>query len=215
MNVDSGAARIGIYSVDDHDIIHAGIERMVQREPDFEFLGCAVNVEAAEEEVPRVRPDIIMLDLFIGEEKGWSLCQDLRMSVPTAKVVFYTGYGNAQLVDRAMRMGASGFILKAASMSELPAMLRTVVRSGHYIDPTLLKEWMDARRQPVDAPVFNEQELLIVSMIADGLDNYAIAEHMNLSFHTVKFHIGKMLKRTGEPNRAGLVRFAKERFLIE
>ena len=52
-------------------------------------------------------------------------------------------------------------------------------------------------------------------MIADGPDNYAIAERMSISFHVVKFHIGKLLKRTGESNRAGLVRFAKERFIID
>lgn len=206
---------IRLYSVDDHEIVHAGIERMAERENDFEFVGASTTVSVAEEEITALTPDVVMLDLFIGEDKGWSLCRDVLRSLPSVKVVFYTGYGNAQLVDRAMRLGAAGFILKAASMSALPEMLRTVVRSGQYIDAALLKEWIDARRTPVDTPVFNDQELLILSMIADGLDNYAIGEHMNLSFHTVKFHIGKMLKRTGEPNRAGLVRFAKEKFLID
>jgi DNA-binding NarL/FixJ family response regulator len=78
-----------------------------------------------------------------------------------------------------------------------------------------MKEWVDSRRNRTKAPDFNDQEIQIISMIADGLDNYAISERLHLSFHTVKFHIGKMLKRTGESNRAGLVRFAKEKFLID
>ncbi|MFD9668589.1 response regulator transcription factor [Rhodococcus sp. NPDC059968] len=78
-----------------------------------------------------------------------------------------------------------------------------------------MKEWADARRVAAEKPAFNERELSIVSMIAAGVDNYAIAERMNLTFHTVKFRIGKMLEKTGESNRAGLVRYAEERFLIE
>lgn len=94
-------------------------------------------------------------------------------------------------------------------------MLRTVVRDGQYIDSPLLREWVATRRRHAQDPISNECELAIVSLIADGPDNYAIAERMSISFHVVKFHIGKLLKRTGESNRAGLVRFAKERFIID
>jgi DNA-binding NarL/FixJ family response regulator len=206
---------IGIFSIDDHEIIHQGIERMAEREPDFVFLGATGKITNAESEVAAARPDIVMLDLFIGEDQGWSVCRDIVTSMPDTKVVFYTGYGNAQLVEKAIQLGASGFILKTSPLSDLPDMLRTVVRVGQCIDPSLLKEWVDSRRARTKAPDFNDQEILIVSMIADGLDNYAISERLHLSFHTVKFHIGKMLKRTGESNRAGLVRFAKEKFLID
>lgn len=207
--------RLGVFSIDDHEIIHQGIQRMAEREADFVFLGATGKITNAESEVAAVRPDIVMLDLFIGEEQGWSVCRDIVTSMPDTKVVFYTGYGNAQLVEKAMQLGASGFILKTSALSDLPDMLRTVVRVGQCIDPSLLKEWVDSRRARTKAQDFNDQEIEIISMIADGLDNYAISERLHLSFHTVKFHIGKMLKRTGEPNRAGLVRFAKERFLIE
>jgi DNA-binding NarL/FixJ family response regulator len=206
---------IAIFSIDDHEIIHQGIERMAEREPDFVFLGATGKITNAESEVAAARPDIVMLDLFIGEDQGWSVCRDIVTSMPDTKVVFYTGYGNAQLVEKAIQLGASGFILKTSPLSDLPDMLRTVVRVGQCIDPSLLKEWVDSRRARTKAPDFNDQEILIVSMIADGLDNYAISERLHLSFHTVKFHIGKMLKRTGESNRAGLVRFAKEKFLID
>jgi DNA-binding NarL/FixJ family response regulator len=207
--------RIAIFSIDDHEIIHQGIARMAERESDFVFLGATGKITNAESEVAAARPDIVMLDLFIGEDQGWSVCRDLVTSMPDTKVVFYTGYGNAQLVEKAMQLGASGFILKTSPLSDLPDLLRTVVRVGQCIDPSLLKEWVDSRRARTKAPDFNDQEILIVSMIADGLDNYVISERLHLSFHTVKFHIGKMLKRTGESNRAGLVRFAKEKFLID
>lgn len=207
--------RIGVFSIDDHEIIHQGIQRMAEREADFVFLGATGKITNAESEVAAVRPDIVMLDLFIGEEQGWSVCRDIVTSMPDTKVVFYTGYGNAQLVEKAMQLGASGFILKTSTLSDLPEMLRTVVRVGQCIDPSLLKEWVDSRRARTKSQDFNDQEIEIISMIADGLDNYAISERLHLSFHTVKFHIGKMLKRTGESNRAGLVRFAKEKFLID
>jgi DNA-binding NarL/FixJ family response regulator len=206
---------IGIFSVDDHEIIHQGIERMAEREADFVFLGGTGKVSDAEGKVSAVRPDIVMLDLFIGEEQGWSVCRDIVTSMPHTKVVFYTGYGNAQLVEKAIQLGASGFILKTSTLSDLPDMLRTVMKAGQCIDPSLLKEWVESRRNRTKALDFNDQEIQIISMIADGLDNYAISERLHLSFHTVKFHIGKMLKRAGESNRAGLVRFAKEKFLID
>lgn len=206
---------ITIFSIDDHEIIHTGLEKMTERESDFYFVGATSDAESASSKVAALRPDIVMLDLFIGDEQGWGICRDITNSTPASKVVFYTGYGNAQLVNRAVQLGASGFILKTTSLSDLPEMLRSVVRVGQCIDPSLLKEWVDSVRTRSKAPTFNDQEIQIITMIAAGFDNFAIAERLHLSFHTVKFHIGKMLKRSGEPNRAGLVRFAKEKFLIE
>ncbi|MFD9668588.1 response regulator [Rhodococcus sp. NPDC059968] len=100
--------RIGVFSIDDHEIVHAGLERLAQREPDFVFLGAAASVASAEKDALRGSPDIVMLNLFIGAEQGWSLCRDLLAASPTTKVVFYTGYGNAQLVDRVMLLGRIG-----------------------------------------------------------------------------------------------------------
>ncbi|MFK0005066.1 response regulator [Paenarthrobacter sp. NPDC090522] len=206
---------ISIFSVDDHEIISSGIRMISEGAGDLKFLGATTDVDVALGEVVALRPDIVLLDLFIGDEQGWSLCRAITAAVPLTKVVFYTGYGNAQLVDRAIQLGASGFILKTTSILALPDMLRSVMSIGQCIDPTLMKEWVDSQRERSKFRNLNEQEIQIISMIAEGLDNYAISERLHLSFHTIKFHIGKMLKSTGETNRAGLVRFAKEKFLID
>lgn len=209
------SASIGVYSIDDHEIIHTGIARLTEQEPDFDFLGATGDTSIAVAQVVTLRPHIVLLDLFIGDEPGWDVCRELSAAAPGVHVVIYSGHGNAQLLDRALNLGVSGYILKSAGIAGLPRMLRTVVATGQFIDPPLLREWINTRRDRNSNNIFSDQELAIVRMIAEGLDNHDIAARTHLSFHTVKFHIGKMLKRTREPNRAGLVRFAKENYLID
>ncbi|MGA4670800.1 response regulator [Propionibacteriaceae bacterium Y1923] len=206
---------ITLFSVDDHEVIHLGLQQLASAEPDLEFLGATTDPARALDLVAGLRPDVVLLDLFIGEEQGWDTCRALTTAVPDTKVIFYSGYGNAELVDRAIRSGASGYLLKGTSLAGLPEMLRTAQRTGQALDADLLKEWMDFRRRLDERPTLTSQELDLVRLIAEGLDNHQIAEAHHLSFHTVKFHIGKMLKKTGETNRAGLVRWATERHLLD
>ncbi|OZC83485.1 hypothetical protein CH282_16185 [Rhodococcus sp. 06-418-1B] len=206
---------IKLFSIDDHEIVHGGVELLASLDADFEFVGASSDTASAVQDVVAADPDIVLLDLFIGEEQGWPVCRQLRETLTNTHVVFYTGYGSVQLVDRAIALGASGFILKSTRTSDLPDKLRAVMTVGQFIDPGLMTAWIASHQRRSDIPFFSEQERRIVALIADGLDNFEVAEAMHVSFHTVKFHIGKLLKRTGESNRAGLVRYAKEQFLLE
>jgi two-component system, NarL family, response regulator DevR len=211
----SSALPIRVFSIDDHEIVHMGIEHVAQASGNLVFVGATADLATAEQQVAEQKPDLVLLDLYIGDEQGWDVCRRLLAFRPDLRVVFYTAYGNAQLVARAVALGASGFLLKTTSMSDLPAMLQTAVTTGQVIDPFLLAEWAAAQGRGAAAVQFSDQERIILSYIASGLDNHEIAEQMHLSFHTVKFHIGKMLRRTEESNRAGLVRYAKEHFLLD
>jgi two-component system response regulator DevR len=135
--------------------------------------------------------------------------------VPGLSIVMFTAFGNEELLDEAIRSGAVGYLLKDTSTAGLPDVLRTVRREGAYFDPRVANQaLMTKRRGAAQHPALSERELRIVRLIAEGEDNWAIAEKLDLSVHMIKFHIGALLKRYGVKRRAELVRVLMERQLL-
>ena len=198
---------ITVYVVDDHDVVQLGLRTMLDATDDLRFLGASSNLAEAVAKVAAVAPDIVILDLFVGREVAWDLCRRLSREATAPAVVIFSGHGNAQLLAHAMDCGARGYLLKDTSLPLLPAALRDVAAGGQWWDPALLREW---RKASARHRLFTEPEIEIIKLIAAGADNFQIAEVLCVSTHTVKYHIAKALKRSGESNRAGLVRRAIE-----
>jgi DNA-binding NarL/FixJ family response regulator len=158
---------------------------------------------------------VILLDLRLGSSNSFQLCRELLALEPAASVVMFTAFGNEELLDQAIASGAVGYVLKDTSTAGLPDVLRTIRRDGTYFDPRVASRVLLSRRRGgTQHPPLSDRELRIVRMIADGADNWAIAEELQLSVHMIKFHIGALLKRYGVKRRAELVRVLMERQLL-
>lgn len=202
-------------AVDDHDIVLLGVASMASSEPDLEFCGGAANAQEARQLVAGEKPDVVLLDLRLGSSNSFSLCTELIELVPDLSIVMFTAFGNEELLDEAISAGAVGYVLKDTSTAGLPEVLRTVQKEGAYFDSRVAnRALMTKRRGAATHPVLSERERLIVRLIADGEDNWAIAEQLGLSVHMIKFHIGALLKRYGVRRRAELVRVLMERQLL-
>lgn len=193
---------ITVFTIDDHGIVHAGLRTMLEATDDMRLVGASDTLDDATMAVRETAADIVMLDLFVGRSMAWGLCRRL-VEAGSSTVVIFTGHGNAHLLAQAMECGARGYVLKSSALPHLPAILRGIAAGGQWLEPSLLREWRQARLRK---QLFTDPEVEIIKRIAAGADNFQIADAMQISTYTVKYHLAKALKRSGERNRAGLVR---------
>lgn len=200
-------SQIRVAVVDDHEVVAVGVAQALQDAGDFDLVCVRSALTDAASLVSEHAPQIILLDAFLGTSDSFEFCRQL--SDAGVRVIIYSGHGSAQLLDLAMRSGAVGYVLKSMPLAQLPAVLQTVAAGSEWWCPELLTEWSKQARGG-GGHLFNDRELEIIALIAEGLDNFQIADRLNVTSHTVKFHIAKALRKSGETNRAGLVRRASE-----
>lgn len=200
--------------VDDHEIVHDGLRAMAGREADLEFVGSAAEATDAEGLIRAERPDVLLLDMRLAAGNSLDTCAALSAAFPDMKIAVFSAYGNPELLERAIRAGAVGYILKETTTSRLPDIVRDLVTSGSYFDPRLASGLL-RRSAESSQPAFNDRELEIVRLIARGMDNHRIGEEVCISPHTVKFHVTAMLRRHKLRRRTELVRVAMDLHLID
>ena len=213
----SSDGQIRIFVVDDHGVVHDGVRAMTEREAGMVFCGGATGGEQALKMLADTSPDVVLLDLRLGSENGFDLCQRLRAQFPDLGILIFSAFGNAELLTQAIRAGANGYVLKDTNTSRLPAIIREFREAGSYFDPrTAGQILIDALDTSTGKPSkqLSERELAIVRHIAQGASNYDIARELNISPHTVKFHITSLLRRFDVRNRAELVKVAMDRQLL-
>lgn len=204
--------RFGV--VDDHEIVHDGLRAMAGREPDLEFAGAAIAATGAADLVASERPEVLLLDMRLAAGSSIDICAKLSGSYPDMKIAVFSAYGNPELLSRAIRAGAAGYVLKETTTSRLPGILRDLVADGSYFDSRLAGGLLKRTAGP-NQPAFNERELEIVRLIARGMDNHRIGEQVRISPHTVKFHVTAMLRRHKVRRRTELVRVAMDLHLLD
>ena len=201
-------------AVDDHDIVLFGVEAMASREGGLIFCGGASTALEAPHLIARERPDILLLDLRLGSANSFGLCELLRTRHPDLAIVMFTAFGNEDLLNGAIKAGAVGYVLKDTSTSGLPAVLRAVQQNGSYFDPRVANPALMSAVGITTRTTLSDRELAIMRLIADGKDNYEIADEIQLSVHMVKFLVGTLLRRYDVKRRAELVRVLMERQLL-
>ena len=212
------AAPLRIAVIDDHGVVRDGIQAMATRTDDIEFVGGAENSSQTLSLLERHRVDIVLLDYRLGGESGFDLCLEIRQRHPETRVVFFTAFGNPELLTQAIRAGACGYILKDTKTARLPDVLRTLIEDGVYFDPRLAGQTLLAtvgRAEARGAPSsLGDREVTILRLVAEGKSNQEIADDLYMSPHTVKFHITRLLRKYNVRRRSELAAIAVEMSLI-
>ncbi|WP_031514725.1 response regulator [Desulfofalx alkaliphila] len=202
---------ISIIIVDDHEIVREGLKLTLQGEPDFKIAGEASNGSELMKMVKANRPDVILLDERMPEEKGIDICRKLTELYQDLKIIILTAYAEQEdTVVQAMMAGAKGFLIKNVEISELKRAIRAVVRGETVLDSqvaaNIIKKLNErAAGESSRSPVLTKQQLEIARLVAKGLTNREIAEQIYLSENTVKFHIQNIIRKMGVHNRIALV----------
>ena len=207
---------IRVVLVDDQALFRAGIRMLVDSQPDLQVVGEASNGREAIDVVREVRPDVVLMDIRMPVLDGLAATAELLRDDDPPRIVMLTTFDLDESAARAIRQGASGFLLKDADPEFLLAAIRTVHAGSAVIAASatrdLFAHFADAAPRPVPACYgeLTEREREIFALAARGLSNAEIAAREFLSEATVKTHISRILAKLALRDRVQLVVFAFE-----
>ncbi len=204
---------VRIVLVDDHEMVIEGLKAMLAAFSErVQVVGQAVGAERALSVVDELQPDIVLTDVRMQGSSGLDLCQELRQRDPQRKVVMLSVYDDEQYLFQALRVGASGYLLKSISSDDLVRQLEFVHSGETAIDPGMAARAVDtaARMQrdefwPGARQGLTQRESEILSFVVSGLSNRAIATKLVIGDETVKSHLRSIYRKLGVSDRAGAV----------
>jgi len=206
---------IRVVLVDNHHIVRQGLRSVLDPDPRFEVVGEAASGAEALRVVTEQQPDVVLLDLKLGDMSGTDLCRPLIQASPRTAVLILTAFIDRNLVDVCLRAGARGYLLKDAESLRLPEQILTVVEGHVALDPRAADVLTSYLQQYDPLPeLLNMRELKVLRLIAQGLTNKEIGGQLHLSENTVKGYVKEILAKLGVRNRVEAVLQAKERGLI-
>ncbi|MFW0791925.1 response regulator [Gordonia sp. CPCC 205333] len=208
---------ITVVVADDQAMVRAGFSALLAASPDISVLGDADDGVAAVEVVGRLKPDVVLMDVRMPRKDGlWAAEQIIASGSPT-KVLMLTTFDIDDYVYEALRIGASGFMLKDAPAEELTRAVRVVAGGDALLAPSITKrliaELTATRRRPARsraADTLTPREREVLDLVADGKSNGEIAGELFVSEQTVKTHVSSVLGKLSLRDRAQAVVFAYE-----
>jgi two-component system response regulator DevR len=191
---------IRVFLVDDHEIVRRGIADLIDAETDLEVVGESGTVGQALSRVAATRPDVAVLDVRLPDGSGLDLCRAIRSAHPEVSCLILTAYDDDEASYSAVLAGAAGYVLKDIRGQGLLDGIRRVA-NGESLLPKLVAERVVASlRSPVD-PDLTLRERQVLDLIADGLTNRQIGEHLELAEKTVKNYVSGLLAKLGMERR--------------
>lgn len=199
--------------VDDHEMVIEGLRAMLTAFADrVEVVGQAINAEQAMAVIAETDPDVVLCDVRMRGESGLDLCLSLRERDPERKVVMLSVYDDEQYLFEALRVGATGYLLKSISSDDLVHQIELAHRGETVIDPGLAARaagtaarlqrdefWPGARQG------LTQRESEILAYMVSGLSNRGIATKLVIGDETVKSHLRSIYRKLGVSDRTGAV----------
>jgi len=208
-----GAIRVLV--VDDHPVVRQGLVGVLGDEPDLEVVGAVGSAEEAIALAARTQPDVALLDLELPGLDGVEAIPRLVAASPRARVLVFTAYADEERVLRALRAGASGYLLKGAAGAEIARGIRAVHGGGSALEPRVAARLVAELGAPRGAGRLTERERAVLRLIAQGQPGKRVARELGISERTVKFHVAAILRKLGADNRAQAVALAAQRGLLD
>jgi len=194
--------RISIVLVDDHPIFLSGLQQLIKKQRDFELIGVAESIVDLEGLLEQSKPQVILMDVELPEGDGISATAFVRKQSPDTKVVMLTGYDNPDLIFRALKVGAVGYLLKNTRSKEILDTLRKVAAGEVFLNPDLASKFLrefqrdqdvEELRRLVQTLTRREEEVL--RLVATGASNKEISQQLFISELTVKMHLASIFRK--------------------
>lgn len=195
-------SKISLIVVDDHPMFLAGLQQMFKKQSDFEVIAVAEGVRQLEALLEGASPALILMDIEMPEGDGISATAFVRKKSPGTKVVILTGYDNPDLIFRALKAGAVGYLLKNSRPKDILDTLRKVAAGEIFLNPELASKFLrefqrdqelEEMRRLVQTLTPREEEVL--RLVATGATNREISQRLFISELTVKMHLASIFRK--------------------
>lgn len=206
---------IRVMIVDDHAVVRSGLKAFIKAYEDLELAGIARNGEEAVRLCAEIQPDVILMDLLMPGMDGAAATKVIRKNYPHTQVIVLTSFKEITMIQKAIRAGAIGYLLKDVQSDEIAEAIR-LAHAGHSIlSPEATQALMTFASQP--GPVgadLSDREREVLALMVKGMNNAEIAAHLVVSLSTIKHHVSHILSKLEATNRAEAVALAVQNHLV-
>ncbi len=210
--------RIRILMIDDHAVLRAGLRMIIESHMGMVVVGEAENRRETLASIANEAPDIILLDLDLGDENGLDLLPELIAAVPDARIILLTGLRDPEVQRRAILLGAMGLVSKQKAADTVIRAIEKVYAGEVWLDRAMIASILNDRVNSSVAPnqsaetlriaKLTEREREVIRLIGEGIKNRQIAERMSISEATVRHHLTSIFAKLGVADRFELVIYA-------
>ena len=217
MNIEK--KRIRTLIIDDHPVVRFGLVHMLGAADDIEVVGELESIHDLVATLAETKPDVVLLDLELGDADGIDALQQLHEAAPSVRVVIYTSHDEEQRIIQAAELGVDGYLLKGCPQDELIRAIRSVCEGGTALEASVaakLMQHMNQRSGQETQPnkIFSKRETQVLELLSKGKTNRQIGETLFISESTVKFHVHAILKKLDVGNRTEAVSIAVQQGII-
>jgi len=192
---------IRVLIADDHAVVRAGLEQLLESAEDITVVGTAADGEQAASLARERHPDVALMDLSMPGVGGIEATRRIRAAEPAVHVVVLTSFSDRERILEALDAGALGYLLKDAEPDELLRGIRAAARGEAPLAPKAALALITERAGPPDAPTLSAREREVLSLVGKGLPNKLIARELSISEKTVMAHLTRIFQRIGVSDR--------------
>ena len=209
-----------IVLADDHQILRQGLRKLLEEETGYHIVGETGDGLEAVELVERLKPDILVVDIVMPGLNGLDVIRSVRQRSEQTHIIVLSMHANEGYVVQALRYGASGYLLKESSSTELIQAVEEVVAGRRYLSTSLAERALDAYVEKVGQSVSDPYEMLtererqVLQLAAEGHSNAEIATRLSIGVRTVETHRSNLLHKLALKNQNDLTRYAMQRGLL-
>lgn len=189
---------IRVLVVDDHEVLAGALAQVLSTEPDLVIAGVAGDLATARSLLSTASPDVVLLDHRLPDGDGVAALPELQALRPAARFIVLTASTADSVLVAAVEGGATGFVSKTRGLGEVTAAVRSAAGGEAVISPEMLARLLPRlHRGPSRPTELTEREREVLTLLAEGLSNAAIAERMSVSVHTVRNHLANLSAKLG------------------
>jgi DNA-binding NarL/FixJ family response regulator len=214
--------RLSLLLIDDHTILREGLRSLLELQPDLHVVGETGTFEEAINLAERLQPDIVLTDIGLPGRSGLLLVRELRKVCPAARIVLLTAHASEEYIRAGLDAQVDGYVLKDSGHAELITAIRTVATGQHFLCKAVASRVLatylhrggspEAIRDPLQSVTARERQVL--TRIASGHSNKAVARELNLSVKTIEKHRANLMRKLALHNAADITRFALSHYLV-
>jgi DNA-binding NarL/FixJ family response regulator len=192
---------IRVVIADDHSLVRAGLEQLLENAADIQLVGTAATGAQAVEMALAHRPGVLLMDLSMPGKDGIQATREIADAAPDVRVVILTSFVDRPRILDALDAGAIGYLLKDAEPDELYRGIRAAARGDSPLAPQAAKALIAARREPSHDTGLSEREREVLALLGEGHPNKVIARKLGISEKTVKNHVTRIFEALGVSDR--------------